>query len=469
MAKSYDLLIIGAGPGGYTAAIRAAKEGLKTGVIEKEKLGGTCLNRGCISTKALLHASSMFSMMQKCDEFGVSADSIAFDFKKMQQYKKNAVRDYRNEIHGTFEKLGIDLIYGTATIRRGKTVEVKSDKGKDFYQAKHIIIATGAVPRPLSIPGADLDGVWYSDRILKEDKWKFDRLTIIGGGVIGVEMATIFNALCAKVYLVERAPHLLGPMDQEVSEALKEELTRRGIRVYCGANIHKITKEEGLICHISKDGEEILLRSGCVLVAVGRQPYTDGLFGEDVNFQMKDGKLEVDSEFMTSEPEVYAVGDVTADIQLAHVAAAQATYVVEKIAKKVHTIRLSVVPNVMYAKLPVVPNCIYTEPEIATVGLTEEAALACGMKVRCGKYSMGENGRSIISREEGGFIRLIFEAYSNNLVGAQIVCPRATDMISEMATAVAAGLNAGQLMMAMRAHPTYSEGIAGAIEDAMRS
>ena len=286
MANSYDLLIIGAGPGGYTAAIKAAKEGLKTGVIEKEKLGGTCLNRGCISTKALLHASSMFSMMQKCDEFGVSADSIAFDFKKMQQYKKNAVRDYRNEIHGTFEKLGIDLIYGTATIRRGKTVEVKSDKGKDFYQAKHIIIATGAVPRPLSIPGADLDGVWYSDRILKEDKWKFDRLTIIGGGVIGVEMATIFNALCAKVYLVERAPHLLGPMDQEVSEALKEELTRRGIRVYCGADIHKITKEEGLVCHISKDGEEILLRSGCVLVAVGRQPYTDGLFGEDVNFQM---------------------------------------------------------------------------------------------------------------------------------------------------------------------------------------
>jgi len=467
MANLYDVLIIGAGPGGYTAAIKAAKEGLKTAVIEKEKLGGTCLNRGCISTKALLHASSMFSMMQKCDEFGVSADSIAFDFKKMQQYKKNAVRDYRNEIHNTFENLGIDLIYGTATIRRNKMVEVKGNSGKDFYQAKHIIIATGAIPRTLPVPGADLEGVWNSDRILKEEQWKFDRLTIIGGGVIGVEIATIFNSLCSKVYLVERDDHLLGPMDKEVSEALERELIRKGIRVYCGASINKITKEEGLVCHITKDGKDIKLRSSHVLVAVGRVPYTDNLFGEDVQFQMEGGKLVVDSEFMTSEPDIYAVGDVTADIQLAHVAAAQATYVVEKIAKKPHSIRLSVVPNGMYAHLPVVPSCIYTEPEIATVGLTEASALACGMKVRCGKYSMGENGRSIISREESGFIRLIFEAYSNNLVGAQIVCPRATDMISEMSTAVAAGLNAGQLSMAMRAHPTYSEGITGAIEDAM--
>lgn len=469
MTKAYDLLIIGAGPGGYTAAIKAAHAGLKTGVIEKEKLGGTCLNRGCIPTKALLHASSLFSMMQRCDEFGVSVDSMAFDFKKMQEYKKQAVREYRDEIQAMFDKLGIDLIHGTGTIRRGKMVEVKSENGKDFYQAKHIIIAAGAVPKTLPIPGADLEGVWNSDRILAADAWNFDQITIIGGGVIGVEMATIFNSLCSKVSVIEQNSHLLGPMDKEVAEALEKELVRKGISVYCGASISKITKEDGMVCHIVKNGQEMKIRSGQVLMAVGRVPYVDGLFGEDVHIEMKDGRLVTDSQFMTSEPDVYAIGDVTAGIQLAHVAAAAGTYVVEKIAGIPHTIHLYVVPNGMYARLPVVPNCIYTDPEIATVGLTEETALACGMKVRCGKYSMGSNGKSIISREESGFIRLIFDAYTNNLVGAQIVCTRATDMISEMATAIAAGLNAGQLMMAMRAHPTYSEGITYAIQDAMHS
>ena len=468
--KNYDLVIIGAGPGGYTAALKAAQSGLKTAVVEKERLGGTCLNRGCIPTKALLHASSLFAMMQRCDEFGVSVDSMAFDFKKMHQYKKQAVKEYRDEIQGLFEKWGIDLIYGTATIRRGKTVEVNGDNGKDFYQAKNIIIATGAVPKMINIPGMELEGVWNSDRILAADNWNFDRITIIGGGVIGVEMATIFNSLCAKVSILEKDDHLLGPMDKEVSEALEQELVRKGITVHCGIRLQKVTKEDSsMVCYITKDGEELKIRSGQVLLAVGRVPYVDGLFGEDVHIQMEKGKIVTDSEFMTSEPGIYAIGDVAADIQLAHVASAQATYVVEKIAGIAHTIRLSVVPNGMYARLPVVPNCIYTDPEIATVGLTEEAALNCGMKVRCGRYSMVGNGKSIISREESGFIRLIFDAYSNNLVGAQIVCPRATDMISEMATAIAAGLNAGQLLMAMRAHPTYSEGITIAIQDAMNS
>jgi len=467
--KKYDLLIIGAGPGGYTAALKAAEAGLKTAVIEKEKLGGTCLNRGCIPTKALLHASSLFAMMQRCDEFGVSVDSMAFDFKKMQQYKRQSVRAYREEIRSLFERWGIDLVHGTATIRREKTVEVKYENGsKDFYQAQNIIIATGAVPRTLNIPGIDLEGVWNSDRILAAENWNFDRITIIGGGVIGVEMATIFNSLCSKVSIIERDEHLLGPMDKEVSKALEEELVRKGISVYCGARIQEITKEPlSMVCHVTRGEEELQIRSGQVLLAVGRVPYVDGLFGEDIDIHMAGGRIVTDTEFMTSEPGIYAVGDVTADIQLAHVAAAQATYVVEKIAKLPHSIRLSVVPNGMYARLPVVPNCIYTDPEIATVGLTEEAALASGMKVRCGRYSMVGNGKSIISREESGFIRLIFDAYSNNLVGAQIVCPRATDMISEMATAIAAGLNASQLLMAMRAHPTYSEGIKIAIEDAM--
>lgn len=468
MAITYDLLIIGGGPGGYTAAIKAAGLGMKTAVVEKEKLGGTCLNRGCIPTKALLHASSLFATMQKCDEFGVSVEEMAFDFKKMQNSKRKAVEAYRSNVERQFESLGIDLIHGTAAIRRNRNVEVKTAEGKEYYEAKHVIIATGAAAKMPDIPGIDLEGVLNSDRLLAAENWNFDQITIVGGGVIGVEMATIFNSLCSKVTILEQGDHLLGPMDQEVARTLEEELAYKGIQVYCGAALREITRDNGLVCHFTRNGEEKSVRSTQVLMSVGRVPYTEGLFGEDVEFETEKGRLTVGEDFMTSQPEIYAIGDVCAPIQLAHVAAAQGTFVVEKIAGIPHTIQLSVVPNGMYARLPVVPSCIYTDPEIATVGITEEAARACGMKVLCGKYSMSGNGKSIISHERGGFVRLVFDAYSKNLVGAQIVCPRATDMIGEMATAIAAGLTAGQLQMAMRAHPTYSEGIGMAIEDAFK-
>ena len=470
MAVTYDLLVIGAGPGGYTAAIKAAQLGLKTAVVEKDKLGGTCLNRGCIPTKALLHASSQFAMMQRCDEFGVSVEEMAFDFKKMQQYKKKAVKSYRRSVEEQFEKLGIELIHGRAVIRRDCHVEVYTDSGKDYLQAKNIIIATGAQARMPDIPGSDLAGVYGSDQLLGANSWKFDRIAIVGGGVIGVEMATIFSSLCSKVTIIEQGSQLLGPMDQDVARALEKELKEKGISVYCDTSVLEITeRSDGLVCRVARDGKEQDIAAGQVLMAIGRSPYMEGLFGEDVEFEMEKGRLAVNDRFMTSVPGIYAIGDVVADIQLAHVAAAQGTFVVENIAGRPHTIQLSVVPNGMYARLPVVPSCIYTDPEIATVGLTEETARANGMRVVCGKYSMGDNGKSIISHERGGFIHLVFDAYSKILVGAQIVCPRATDMIGEMATAIATGLTAGQLMMAMRAHPTYSEGIGMAIEDAMRT
>lgn len=467
MAKHYDMIIIGGGPGGYTAAVKAAGLGLKAAVIEKEKLGGTCVNKGCIPTKALLHASSRFAELQNCDEFGVSTDFISFDFKKMQDYKKRSVKAYRNEVKEMLKASQVTVIHGAATIRRGHTIEVNSPEGKDYFEAPHIIIATGAKPVNLHIPGAQLPGVQSSDRLLASDTWNYDRLTIIGGGVIGVEFATVFQALCAHVTILESKEHLLGPMDSEVSEALEEELRRKGISIFCNARVKEIQEErgQGLVCVYETDGKEDTVRSGQVLMATGRAPYLDGLIGEDVSFDMENGRLKVNGEFETSQPGIYAIGDVVGDSMLAHVAAAQGTYVVEKIAGARHSIRLSVVPNGMFVKLPVVPSCIYTEPEIASVGITKEAAIANRMKVRCGRYSMKGNGKSIITREHNGFIHLVFEEYSGTLVGAQIVCARATDMISEMATAIANGLTAEQLRLAMRAHPTYTEGISAAIEN----
>ncbi len=465
MARKYDLIIIGGGPGGYTAAVKAASSGLKTVVIEKDKLGGVCLNRGCIPTKALLFASRMFSRMQNCDEFGVSADFISFDFGKMQDYKRKSVKTYREGIRELFEENHVDAVSGTATIRRGKTVEVNGEEGRDYFEGKNIIIATGAKPLIPDIPGIELPGVVTSDQILASRNWNYDRLTIVGGGVIGVEFATIFNSLCSKVTIIEQGETLLGPMDKEVSRELEEELRRRGIAVYCGARVKEI--QEGLVCVAEHNGQELSVRSNQILIATGRTPYTKNLFGSDVHFKMEKGQLYVDKDFMTSEPGIYAVGDVISRTRLAHVAAAQGTYVVESIIGKEHEMRLEVVPNGMYVALPIVPSCIFTEPEIASVGLTEEQAKKLNMKVRCGHYNMNQNGKSIIVREESGFIRLVFEAYSNTIIGAQIMCPRATDMIGEMATAIANGLTAAQLSLAMRAHPTYSEGIAAAIQDAM--
>lgn len=469
MAKQYDLVVIGAGPGGYTAAIRAADFGMKVAVIEEKELGGVCVNRGCIPTKALLYASHIFSLMQTSDEFGIFTDQISFDYGKMQKYKSKSVATYREEIRQMFTEKGITLVQGRGILRRDRTVEVRGEDGKEYYQGTYVLLAVGAKAAIPPIPGSDLPGVVTSDNVLNGKDWNYNRVVIIGGGVIGVEMATIFNNLCSQVTIIERNDHLLGPMDRQVALELEEDLKRKGINIYCGATQISIAREESLVCTFrDKDQQEISQNTGTVLIATGRKPDLSGLFGEDVQMEVKDGKLTVDSNFQTSEPGVYAIGDLTASTQLAHVAAAQGTYVVEKLLNKEPSIKLEVVPNGMFVSLPIVPSCIYTTPEIATVGITEETANAYGMKVRVGHYSMNENGKSIITRADGGFIRLVFEAYSNTIVGAQMVCPRATDMIGEMATAIANGLTASQLSQAMRAHPTYSEGIKAAIDDAMR-
>lgn len=469
MAKQYDLVIIGAGPGGYTAAIQAADLGMKVAVVEEKELGGVCVNRGCIPTKALLYASHIFSLMQTSDEFGIFTDQISFDYGKMQKYKEKAVKTYRGEICQMFREKKIDFIQGRGILRRDRTVEVRNSEGKEYYQGTYVLLATGAKASVPPIPGADLPGVVTSDKILNGKEWNYNRVVIIGGGVIGVEMATIFNNLCSQVTIVERNDHLLGPMDRQVALELEGDLKKKGINIYCSASDISIANEDTLTCSFcAADKSRVSQKAGVILIATGRKPDVSDLLGEDVEMEMKNGRLAVDGTFQTSEKGVYAIGDLVADIQLAHVAAAQGTFAVENLLKKEHSIKLEVVPNGMFVSLPIVPSCIYTTPEIATVGITEETAKAYGMKVRVGHYSMNENGKSIITRTDGGFIRLVFEAYSNTIVGAQMVCPRATDMIGEMATAIANGLTAVQLSLAMRAHPTYSEGIKAAIEDAMK-
>ena len=315
MAQNYDLIVIGAGPGGYTAALKAAGFGMKVVVVDEEKLGGVCVNRGCIPTKALLHASNIFATMQHCDVFGVSTDFISFDFTKMQEYKRHSVHQYRRGIEKLFEDNHIEFIKGTATIRRQNTVEVTGEEGREYLKGKYIIIATGARPVIPDIPGIDLQGVSNSDRILAAQNWNYDRVVIMGGGVIGVEFATIFQALCSSVTIVEKGSHLLGPMDTEVALALQNQLEEKGITVLCNSVIEKIEEmgdEDGLACQVTneKTKETSRIRATQVIVAIGRRPYMDRLLGEDVSLDMEDGRLVVDGDFMTSEKNIYAIGDV---------------------------------------------------------------------------------------------------------------------------------------------------------------
>lgn len=470
--ETYDLVIIGAGPGGYTAAIKAAQRKMKVAIIDKGEIGGGCVNRGCIPTKVLLHSAKIFSTIQRCNEFGVFTNEVSFDFRKMQDCKDKSVVKYRQEIDKNFEKEGVDFYRGYATLQENRVVRILQEEEEvvQYVEGKYVIIATGAAPTIPKIEGIDLPGVINSDQLLESTQWNYNRMVIIGGGVIGVEFATIFKSLFSQVMIVEVNDHLLDTMDDAVTTELERELRRTGIDIRCNTVVEKIEQGDGdgLVCTIrnKKTNELVRVQTSRVLVATGRKPVLDGVVDEKLALKTDaQGRLVVDRNFMTSEPNVYAIGDVISDIQLAHVATAQGTYVVEKLAGVKPSVRLEIVPQGIFVSLPIVPNCIFTSPEIATVGITEAQAITMGVKVKCGMCNLERNGKSIISGDKGGFIRLIFETYSNRIVGAQIVCPRATDMIGELASGIANNLTADQLLRAMRAHPTYSEGITDAIED----
>lgn len=467
MVERYDLVIIGAGPGGYVAAKKAARLGMSVLIIDKKEVGGTCINRGCISTKALLHAAMLYREMQECEQFGLTAENVGFDLQKIYEYKDNSACAMRKDLEEQFEALGIRYVTGEAVIYGGKTVRVKkNDGGTDVYRGKNILIATGAKANTIDITGMELPGVMTSEELLTSNESQYEKLLILGGGVIGLEIATVFNALGTEVTVIEAADRLLPKMDRVFSDALEEILVQRGIQIYKESLLEGVTQEEdGLCCHFAANGKNERLKVDGVLVSVGRSANTEGLFAPELPIKTEKGRVVVDEFFMTSIPGIYAIGDVIEGVQLAHVASAQATYVVERMNDLEPTVMLDMVPSGLFVSMSIIPSCLYTDPEIASVGLSEEEARRYGVPVRSGNYVMSSNGQSIISKEKQGFIKVIFAADSDVLLGAQLMCPRATDMIGELATAIANNLTSRQLMYAMRAHPTFNEAISGAVEN----
>lgn len=471
MGKQYDLVIIGAGPGGYMAAKKAAKLGMSVVIIDKGEVGGTCINRGCIPTKALIHTAVLYRDMTECGKFGLSAEKVGFDLQKIYEYKDLSAARMRKDLEDEFAELGIRSVRGMATIQSDRKVRVVLlDGTTEYFLGKYILIATGAKARMVDIPGTELPGVMTSEELLTSNESRYRSILILGGGVIGIELATVFNALGGEVTIVEVSDRLLPNMDKEFSEALEGILVNRGIQIHKESILEEIEEgDAGLRCHYVCHGKNQDAEVDAVLVSVGRCANTEGLFDADVPIKMEDGRIVVDDFFATNIPGIYAVGDVIGGIQLAHVASAQATYVVERMNDVPPSVIVEMVPSCLFVPISIVPSCLYTDPEIASVGLTEEEAKRKGVPIRCGRYVMDVNGQSIISKEEQGGIKILFAADSDVILGAQLMCPRATDMIGELATAIANGLTSAQLMYAMRAHPTYNEAISCAVENSRES
>ena len=454
MGQHYDVMVIGAGPGGYVAAIRAAKLGLHVAVVEEDRAGGTCLNRGCIPAKAMIHAAETYRSAREADQFGVETGRVSFDYGKILAYKEETTDALVQGVEQLLAGNGVDCLAGKGTLLAGKKVRVTTEEKEEVYAADHIILAAGSKPLLLPIPGMDLPGVLTSDGLFRLQECP-ESLAIIGGGVISVEFATAFAGLGTKVTILEALPRLVPNLDKEISQNLKMILKKRGVDIHTSASVQEVAEEDGrYVLRFTEKEQKREVSARYVLCAVGRVPNTDGLFAEDAVPDMERGRVLVDEKFETSIPGVYAIGDLIFGMQLAHTASAQGTVVAEYLAGKSASVDLSVVPS-----------CVYTDPEIASVGLTEEAAKEQGIPVRVGKFIMSANGKSLISREERGFVKILAAEESGVILGAQMMCARATDMIGELATAVANGLTAKQLLRGMRAHPTYNEGVGEALEE----
>lgn len=461
MPQQYDLIVIGAGPGGYLSAVKAAKLGKKVAVVEQRELGGTCLNRGCIPTKTLLHTSKLYHECGMAQKAGLQVSGMKIDPGILQERKREVIGSLRDGICQLFKKNKITCYAGTAVITGEHEVtvtRVAEGEAEVVLEASYILIAVGSKPWLPPIPGADLPGVVDSDALLEKADGLFQRLVIIGGGVIGMEFATIYSDFGCHVTVIEAMDKILPNMEKEISQNLKMIMKKRNVDIHTSSRVEKITKEEHgcLSCIFEEKGQRQQVFADGILISTGRRPNTENLFDKNLSKlpQMDRGYLSVDQDYHTSIPDIYAIGDVIGGIQLAHMATAEGYHAVDT----------------MFGQIPlqnmnVVPSCVYTNPEIACIGITAEEAKESGIPVKTGKYIMSVNGKSLLSQQERGFIKLVAESETGRIIGAQLMCARATDMIGELGLAIGKGMTAKDLAAVIMAHPTFSEGVAEAAQD----
>jgi dihydrolipoamide dehydrogenase len=462
MEEKYDLAIIGAGPGGYTAAIKAAQTGLKTVLIEKREIGGTCLNRGCIPTKTIMHSSHLYQEAINFEKFGIEMKDVQFNMDKIYDRKEEVVGKIRDGIGGLLKANKITVINGTASIAAQGSLHIMPNTGEaeksnpEGYElsADKILIAAGSIPYLPGIEGITSANVVTSDELLMRQEKLYKKLLIIGGGVIGVEFATIYQELGCEVEILEAADRILPILDKEVAQSVAMNLKKRGVKIHAKSKVVKIWEEDGLSCNYEEGGTLKTVTAEGILVSTGRMANTDGLFKAGFSLEMDKDKIKVNADFETSVKGIYAIGDVIKGTQLAHAAASQGIVAVEKMCGLTQTINLEVIPS-----------CIYTSPEVAVAGLSEEEAVLKGYTVKTGKYPMSGNAKTLLSMDERSYVKVISDTKTHKLLGAQIICARATDMIGEFASAIVNGLTVSDMASVIRPHPTYNEAITEAVED----
>lgn len=447
----YDLLIIGAGPGGYEAAFYAADLGMKVAIAEKDRLGGTCLNRGCIPTKALMHSSDVYRDAAHGEAIGVETEGLRSNRRRIGERKDEVLDTLRNGIAGLIKKKKIDLLEGMAVITGEHEVMV----GDETFTAERIMVATGSKPFMPPIPGYDLPGVIDSTELIDMGSEEIPEFVIIGGGVIGIEFATIYADLGDHVTVIEGMDRLLPVIDKEIGRSIKMTLEKKGVTVHVASPVQKIEKDgDKLVVTLkNKKDEEIEVRADKVLMCVGRRPNTEGVFSDafmDKYEGLKDGKgfILVDSEYKTACPSVYAIGDAIGGIQLAHTASAEGRNAVALMNDGRATIDMNTVPS-----------CIYTDPEIAVVGMTADEAKAAGIEVVTKKYPMSANGKTIIAGLDRGFIKLVARADDHRIIGAHLLCGRASDLIGELSVAIGRGMMLEEIANIIHPHPSFAEAI----------
>ena len=443
----YDVVVVGAGPGGYVAAIRAGQLGLKTAVVEADEVGGVCLNWGCIPSKSLLRNAEVLSLFKRAAEFGISYDNLSYDFGTAISRSRTVVRRLTNGVKSLLKKNKVDLVNGFARLEDASTIAVDGDART--ITAKNIIVATGTRPRP--VPGLEIDGdVVISSREALELPEAPSPVVIVGGGATGVEFAYLYRAYDAEVTVVEMLPHLLPSEDEEISRQLERSFSRQGIKALTGSRVTDVKRTlEGVTLTVETPDGSASLDCRRVLVAAGVQGNTDDIGLEDVGVEVERSFIRVDENMRTGVPGIYAIGDVTGKMLLAHVAMAQGVLAVEGIAG----IRS---PALDYKKMP---RATYCNPQVTSFGYTEKEAGEMERSVKIGKFPFQANGKALALGESEGMVKLVVDADTDEIIGAHMIGPEVTEALPEIAITGMLEGSVNELGLLVHSHPTLSEAV----------
>ncbi|MDV3278512.1 MAG: dihydrolipoyl dehydrogenase [Nitrososphaerales archaeon] len=453
---SFDITVIGGGPGGYVCAIRAAQLGLKTAIVEMEKLGGECLNYGCIPSKSLITVSKLYDKVKQAERFGLNASGVSVDYAQMQKWKSEVVGKLVSGVEYLLKGNHVTIVHGEAEILDRNTIAVQTASGREEFSTKKIVIATGT--RPIQLPGIEYDGSLVIGSKEALDLMKAPRrLVIIGGGAIGLEFASMYQNLGSNVTIVEVMDQLLPGSDPEVVRVVHKKLESRGASIHLRSSVTSVSKRDGVTkLEVDTPEGKLMVEADVVLQSVGRRPRTERLNLQKVGVNTdQKGFIVTDSRMMTNVEGIYAIGDVRGPPLLAHKASKEGIVAAESAAG---------LPTA--AEWTVIPDAVFCDPEVASVGLTEAKALAAGHEVKKTRFQFSALGRALSTGEAEGFVKVVSETKSGLVLGVQIVGPEASNLISEAALAIEMGATVEDIALTMHPHPTLPEAIMEAAESA---